>query len=402
MARIVVAKNRLPWPPHTGTDVVTFNFLRALAGRHEVTFVSLVTKPLEAPARGAFEQAGIRLIPVMMPNKGSWPRRIAFKLFYTAAAGLLATPRDLWYYNPPVFKKAVAAAAAGADLLQCEYWYLYPTADEITGVRKVLLAHDAEFNANRRQVEENGTALGRLGDGLTYLRRKGYEREACGRFDHVVCLSAADAALLAPWCRRPPRICFPLVDVPSPAAMSTRGDGRTLVYFGGTRRFANHHGLTRFLREIYPSIRREVPGVRFLIKGERPRPALMRIIERDASITWAPAGDDLAVELAAAAAAVVPLWVGAGIKIKILTALSYGLPVVTTVVGAEGIAAGADDGMAVAATAEDFTAAVAALLRDADYWRRRAAGARRFAENELAFEKRAPAVAALYDELAAS
>ena len=401
MARIVVAKHRLPWPPHTGTDVVTFNFLRALAGRHDVTFVSLVTGPVAEEARAAFDRAGVRLVPVMMPNKGSWVRRGCFKVFYAAAAWSTGTPRDLWYYNPPAFKQAVAKAAAGADVLQCEYWYLYPTADAVAGLTKVLLAHDAEFNANRRQVAAGGTPWLRLWDGLTYLRRRGFERYACGRFDRVMCLSAADAALLAPFCRRTPVVCFPLIDLPPAGDVSTRGDGRTLIYFGGTSRPANHQGLARFLREIYPAIRRDVPGVRFIIKGEKPRPSVRRMMSADASVTWAARGDDLSAELAAAAVAVVPLWVGSGIKIKILTALSYGVPVVTTLVGAEGIPAGADDGMEVADTAEGFATAVTALISDEDLWRRRAAAARRFAENELAFEKRAPQVAALYDELAA-
>jgi len=402
MVRIVVAKNRLPWPSHTGTDVVTFNLLRALAGRHDVTFVPLVTAPVSAEACAAFERAGVRLVPVMMPNKGSWPRRIFFKVFYTAASWFTGTPRDLWYYNPPAFKRAVATAAAGADLLQCEYWYLYPTADAVSGIRKVLLAHDAEFNANRRQVAVAGLSWRRLWAGLMYLRRGDFERYACGRFDRVVCLSAADAALLAPSCRRPPAVCFPLVEVPPATAVSGRGDGRTLVYFGGTSRPANHHGLERFLREIYPLIRRRVGDVRFVIRGERPRPSVRRIIDGDASIAWTRTGDDLGAELAAAAVAIVPVWVGAGIKIKVLTALSYGIPVVTTAVGAEGISAGEEDGVEVADTVEGFAAAVTALLRDENLWRRRAAGARRFAENELAFEKRAPAAAALYDELAAS
>ncbi len=400
MARLVIAKHRLPYPVAAGTDVVTFNLLRALASRHDVTFVSLIVSEKQRPYASAFEAIGVRLVPVMMPNKKNLAARAAYKLFYTAASWLSASPRDLWYYNPPAFRRAVREAAAGADLLQCEYWFLYPTAAAARGVKKALLQHDAEFNANRRLLAAVRNPLKKFPLYLTYLRRRGYEVAACRKFDHVLCLSPADAELVAPYTRRPPRVVFPIVDLP-PADRLCRGrDNAALIYFGGTRRPANRQGLEVLLKDIYPRVREAVRDASLTVRGEAPPGPLRRLMRRDPSVSFKPAGPDLADDLVRASVAVVPLWAGSGIKIKILTALAYGLPVVTTPVGAEGI--GARDGaeIKVAETAEGFADAVVRLLTDGERWLELAAGGRRFAERELSPAARDAGIAELYEELA--
>jgi hypothetical protein len=109
MARLVVAKHRLPYPAVTGTDVVTFNLLRALASRHDVTLVSLIVSESQREYAAAFERIGVRLVPVMMPNKQNSFARAWYKLFYAAASWLSASPRDLWYFNPPAFRRGPPA-----------------------------------------------------------------------------------------------------------------------------------------------------------------------------------------------------------------------------------------------------------------------------------------------------
>jgi len=402
MAKIVVVKNRLPYPPLSGTDVVTFHLLRALATRHDVTLVSLIIDERQRRHAGEFAACGVRLVPVMMPNKKSIAHRVAYKIAYWLAAALSGSPRDLWYYNPPALRRAVRDAARGAALVQFEYWFLYPTAAALRGVKKILLQHDAEFQINRRLVALSRSPLRKLGRWLRAVRRKGLEAAACRRFDEVLCLSPADAALLAPYTRRPPVVVFPIVPLPPREEVGRGFASGTLIYFGGTTRDVNRHGLEKFLREIFPAIARAVPDVKFKIIGEKPRGYVARRLRREPAVSWERPRADLAAAVAAAAVAVVPLWAGAGVKIKILTACSYGLPVVTTPVGAEGIPARPGEELLVAATAEEFAAAVITLLRDERRWRALSAGARAFAERETAPGRRNAEVAALYERLAAS
>jgi len=64
---------------------------------------------------------------------------------------------------------------------------------------------------------------------------------------------------------------------------------------------------------------------------------------------------------------VVPLRFGSGIKIKILDALSRGVPVVTTSIGMEGIPVSTGDGVLVGDTPQEMAAHVLTLLTDPSY-----------------------------------
>jgi len=369
MVRIVVAKHRLPYPAVTGTDVVTFNLLRALATRHDVTFVSLIVSEKQRDCAPAFERIGVRLVPVMMPNKKSLFARAAYKFSYGAASWLSASPLELWYFNPPAFRRAVAEACAGADL---------------------------------RLLAITGSPLVKFRRWLRYLHRRGYELAACRKFDHLLCLSRVDAELLAPYARRPPGVVLPVVDLPPEGQLCRGFDSATLIYFGGTRRPANSQGLEVLLKDIYPRVKSAVANVNLVIRGEAPTRGLLRLGRGDPSVAFEPTAEELGPELARASVAVVPLWAGSGIKIKILTALAHGLPVVTTPVGGEGIPARDGAEIVVAETAAGFADAVVHLLTDGERWRELSQGARRFAERQLSPAARDDEVAQLYDELARS
>jgi glycosyltransferase involved in cell wall biosynthesis len=67
---------------------------------------------------------------------------------------------------------------------------------------------------------------------------------------------------------------------------------------------------------------------------------------------------------------VAPLRFGAGVKGKIGEALSYGLPVVTTNIGAEGMSLRDGEEALIADSPRDFAAAVLRAYRDEALWRR--------------------------------
>ncbi len=73
---------------------------------------------------------------------------------------------------------------------------------------------------------------------------------------------------------------------------------------------------------------------------------------------------DLSSLLAECALLVVPLFAGGGMRVKIVDGWGWGLPMVSTTVGAEGLAYTAGEELLVADDAPAFAAAVVRLLTD--------------------------------------
>jgi len=113
-------------------------------------------------------------------------------------------------------------------------------------------------------------------------------------------------------------------------------DGRRdLIFLGNFDHQPNGDAVNYFLEQIWPLVERQLPGARFHILGSK----LEEWLDIEATETVNPIGfvQNLGPWLSRARAMVVPLRAGSGMKGKIGTSLSHGLPVVTTSIGAEGM-----------------------------------------------------------------
>jgi len=117
------------------------------------------------------------------------------------------------------------------------------------------------------------------------------------------------------------------------------GQGSNLVFFGSMRRPENHWSLIYFIAFRFPALRKACPGVRLWVLGMGPRLSLKLLARWVGGVEVVGAVDDPVPAFRAASLCVVPLRFGAGVKIKVLQMLEAGATVVSTPVGAEGVAA---------------------------------------------------------------
>ena len=156
---------------------------------------------------------------------------------------------------------------------------------------------------------------------------------------------------------------LPVREVSLPEAPFESRSG--LLFVGGTHP-PNADGLAFFLREVYPLIRKIDPSIRFTVGGEVRKERLKGLDLEGVEFTGYL--QDLRPLYEKARVFVAPLRYGAGIKGKILEAMTFGLPVVTTGIGGEGI--GLLDGKTalIAEGAEAFARGVCRLQGDGDLW----------------------------------
>jgi len=100
----------------------------------------------------------------------------------------------------------------------------------------------------------------------------------------------------------------------------------------------NAEGAAWFLERVWPQVSVAVPDARFRVVGPGSDTELERF-------SWLPGVelcgvvDDLAPHLRSATVSVAPLLAGSGTRVKIIEAFAWGVPVVSTTVGAEGLEA---------------------------------------------------------------
>lgn len=176
-----------------------------------------------------------------------------------------------------------------------------------------------------------------------------------------------------------------LVVVATVHALQDRGkppeERSGLLFIGHLGHRPNSDAVNYFMREIYPLIKQHLPSVTFHIVGSSASPE----IEAYKSTTVKVMGyvPDINPLLKSARVFVAPLRFGAGVNGKIGEALSYGVPVVTTSIGAEGVGLTSGENAMIADDPQSFANAVLRVYRDMELWRRLSESGYRHIENHF-------------------
>jgi GT2 family glycosyltransferase len=131
----------------------------------------------------------------------------------------------------------------------------------------------------------------------------------------------------------------------------------------------NGDGLRWFVADVLPQLRRLIPWVRLVVTGANP-PAEMLALGSP-NVVFTGRVDSLAQFYGGIRAAIAPIRFGAGVKLKTVEALQYGVPIVATTVGAEGVPTGGIEAIDVEDDARRFAERLADLLTDPTLWNRR-------------------------------
>ncbi len=110
-----------------------------------------------------------------------------------------------------------------------------------------------------------------------------------------------------------------------------------LLYVGSCSHAPNHDAITWFCKEVFPIIQEQNPEIALNVVGSDPPEDIQELNSDSIRILGRVSEDELQSLYASVRMMVVPLRFGAGVKGKIIEALSYGLPLVSTTIGLEGI-----------------------------------------------------------------
>ena len=382
MARIVVLTELLPYPLVSGAKIRIYYVLRHLAARHEVTLLSFVRADdrredvahLETFLRGVHT----------MPVQRSWPRnaRAALASLFTGRPALIA-------------REEIGAMRRKVKELQARGRFDVVHADQIPMAQYGLLGSTNRLKRLLDQHNATFQIIARLaGQERSWWKRRllerearafaGYEAEVCQRFDHVTFVTEEDRqALLA---QMPDRslverstvipIC---VDVEEVAAVTPIAAPFRVTSVGTMYWPPNVEGLTWFWEEVWPLVRAQAPEARLTLIGKSP-PERVRALDERSDVDVPGYVADLAPYLAETAVFIVPLQAAGGMRVKIVDAWCWGLPIVSTTIGAEGIEVQEGENLLIADAPAEFAQAVADVLCIAGLQQRLRANGRRWVE----------------------
>lgn len=361
----------LPFPPHSGVQNRTFNVLRQLQVEFDVTVLSFARRnhhrdeaERRAAANSLAKSVSRVLDPVPIPAEYS---RIRFVLDHLSS--LLAQRRytDFLYQSDAyVAQLRTVLAEVEFDLVHLDSLDLACYFDHFAGYTVVCTHHDIDSGLMERKASQIRVPVLRQYLHLQSRLIRAVEVSLSPRFAANLVMSERDADQLraiAPTAR--------LFVVPNgvdthffaPRSESNVEPGR-VCFVGPTFMYPNRDAIEWFLDRIWPSVRRSSPGATLEMIGRNPPGDAERYANVEAVI---PAGyvPDVRPHLAKAVCSVVPIRVGGGTRLKILEAWSFGVPVVSTSIGCDGLNAVDGENILIRDDPDEFGMAVAQVLSDA-------------------------------------
>ena len=113
-----------------------------------------------------------------------------------------------------------------------------------------------------------------------------------------------------------------------------------LFFVGGFGHRPNVDAVKWLVTEIFPQVKKEIPDIELHIAGSKMPPDIKMLEGNGVYMEGTVSDERLAVLYKESRMTVVPLRYGAGVKGKVIESMYYGLPIVTTSCGAEGIEGG--------------------------------------------------------------
>ena len=138
----------------------------------------------------------------------------------------------------------------------------------------------------------------------------------------------------------------------------------SLIFCGSLDYAPNKNGLLWFYEMIWPKLKMTVKGITLTVIGRNGHDNAYAPLKIDPQINFVGEVKDVTPYYQKNNIAIVPLLEGSGTRLKILEAMSFGLPIITTSVGVEGITTINNTNILIANGSEFFTSSIANVLEN--------------------------------------
>jgi glycosyltransferase involved in cell wall biosynthesis len=386
---VLVVDEELPFPLTTGKRIRTYNLLKSLASRHQITLLCH-RNIFDSECQAAVERFRQLCIKVEFLAR-SLPKQtmLTSKPRLAALLGMNFFSKYPYLVQKHVSNELCKRVAQlsnrqDIDLVHIEWT---PYAAAITKhVRKpwVIDAHNVESLIWKRYFQTQTSVLKRLYVWYQWKKLHRFEQTMFQQASEVVLVSELDKQTanqeFGPGRRTVVDNGVDLEEYPY-VGLKDR-DVKRILFVGSLDWRPNVDAMEFFLDEIWPQVRTIRPELQLDIVGRYPTRSFAERVGRERNATLHRDVPRVQPFLDRAGLLIVPLRIGGGSRLKILEAAANGLPVISTEIGAEGIEMEPGRHYIQANSAEEFKAAILENVRNQSYLERLALSARRLVESQ--------------------
>lgn len=348
----------LPYPLVSGGQIRTYNLLKHLQDKHDITLFSFIRKDDERqylPELAKF----CRQVVVFR-------RRPAWSLSNILLAGFSAFPFVMIStYLSKTVRQAIAAAInrENYDVIHAEPFYMMPNIPR-TKIPILLVEQTIEYLVYQKYADDFSFRPLKPLLYLDVLKLRLWEQRFWHRATRLVAMSGQDRQIMLKATRSQKQIDVVANGVDTKFFAQIKPQPHkfpTILFVGNFKWLPNKDAAVFLAQEIWPLIKSQLPQARLWIVGANPTPEIKRL-SRISDVVVEGEIADIRDAFSRADILLAPIRNGRGTKYKVLEAMATGLPVVTTPLGIDGLDVVPGRHALVAATAQDLATQAVRLI----------------------------------------
>lgn len=245
------------------------------------------------------------------------------------------------------------------DYIQIEFYKLLPLINFLPKRENYIFVHH-ELRFIRMEREYNLLECRNNLDSYYLDQIKGLEIELLKKYNKIICLSDVDKQILSNYISKDKLIVSPLTIKMKKSQSSKYLFNHKLLFIGGCGHYPNIDGITWFIDNCWSKILNRYPSLKLEIIGDWGE-QYKKEIKDSSNIVFHGFVNDLN-DYFKDGILIVPIRIGSGMRMKIIDAVNYKIPFVTTTVGVEGIDLIDKVDCFIADESEDFVSKVIELV----------------------------------------
>lgn len=306
------------------------------------------------------------------------------------------------FFSPDMDRELIEALSSRKyDVVQLESLFMtpyIPTVRRFSKAKVVLRSHNLEYVIQQRIASGEKNIFKRPYRKFLAKQLKEYEMETLNSVDAVAAISTADAKSYRQHGCKTPITTIPFgLDIDAYQPTANKRSEICLFHLGSMDWLPNLEGIHWFLEKVWPKVHGSCPKLKLHLAGIKMPQHLLDMKLKNVNVQGKV---DNALEfMAKRQIMVVPLFSAGGMRVKIVEGMAMGRTIVSTPIGAEGIAVKDGENIMLAKDANAFIKAIKNLYDDPEHCKRIGSNARETVAKKYANTAFCEKLEAFYQEL---
>lgn len=364
--KILMVTPYVPYPPSSGGQIRTFNLLKYLSNNHEIYLVCLY-KNEEEKQFEKFLKPYCKEIYLCQRSSKPWTLKNVFKTVFSLQPFLIV--RNYSHQAKNIINKLLQIKKL--DVIHAETFYVMPHLPK-TNIPIILVEQTIEYKVYQHFLNSLPFLI-RVFLFFDILKLIYWERYYWKKANIVCPVSSYDEKIIK---KIEPKIKTAIIPNGAGEEMIVKKlpkknfENPILIFQGNFNWLQNTEAVKFLVEKIYPALKKNHPEIKLIISGQSANKIKKFIKNKEIEVINLSLNETNKVKnlYQKAHLFIAPIFGPGGTRLKILSAMASGLPVISTSTGVEGLNVKNNLHVLIANKKEDFVQKINQILKNQDQY----------------------------------